>query len=50
MGLIDALEEGLKRAQGDAERLLEAAVRSLLTRNRAASARHSRADTQSRVG
>ncbi len=44
MGLIDALEEGLKRAQGDAERLLEAAVRSLLTRNRAASARRSHAD------
>ena len=50
MGLIDTLEEGLKRAQGDAERLLEAAVRSLLTRNRAASARRSRADAQGKIG
>ena len=30
MGLIDALEEGLKRAQGDAKRLLDAVVHRLL--------------------
>ncbi len=30
MGLIDALEEGLKRAQGDAEQLLDAVVHRLL--------------------